>query len=79
MRSLSRPVDGEIRNVNIPPHADKLQRKAYESRREREFYSYYESFLALADTSPPLCDLNDPASVAAHRPRSSSDKALTAF
>nr|OQO21447.1 hypothetical protein B0A51_11866 [Rachicladosporium sp. CCFEE 5018] len=79
MRSLSRPLDGETRSVNIPPHSDKQQRKAYESRREREFYSYYESVLALADTAPPLCDLNDPASVAAHRPRSSNDKALTAF
>nr|OQO23743.1 hypothetical protein B0A51_08963 [Rachicladosporium sp. CCFEE 5018] len=79
MRSLSRTLDGETRSVNIPPHSAKLQRKAYESRREREFYSYYESVLSLADTAPPLCDLNDPESVASHRPRSSIDKALTAF
>ncbi|KAK6442085.1 hypothetical protein LTR95_001671 [Oleoguttula sp. CCFEE 5521] len=79
MRSVSRHPDGETRSVNIPPHSNKPQRKAYESRREREFYSYYESVLSLADTAPLLCDLNDPESVASHRPRSSSDKALTAF
>lgn len=50
-----------------------------EYRREREFYSYYAPFLSMIGGVLPLCDLNDPESVAAHRPVSSPDKALTAF
>ena len=50
-----------------------------ESRREREFYSYYEAILSLYGSRPKLCDLNDPESASSHVPISSPDKALTAF
>jgi GAF domain-containing protein len=54
------------------------KRGLYESRREREFYSYYESVLAYANTEPKFCDLHSPAAVAAHRAITSSDTTLTA-
>ncbi|KAK5674019.1 hypothetical protein LTS10_013226 [Elasticomyces elasticus] len=60
------------------PH--RIQRKqALETRREREFYRYYEPIQALTESGPPLCDLHDADSVKAHRPLSSPDRALTAF
>lgn len=51
----------------------------YESRREREFYRYYEPIRALTENGPPLCDLTDAEAVKGHRPFSSPDPALTAF
>ncbi|KAK3624184.1 hypothetical protein LTR22_024090 [Elasticomyces elasticus] len=60
------------------PH--RIQRKqALETRREREFYRYYEPIQALTESGPSLCDLDDADSVKAHRPLSSPDRALTAF
>lgn len=55
------------------------ERKLYESRREREFYAYYESVLAYANTEPKFCDLHSPEAVAAHRAITSTDTTLTAF
>jgi len=55
------------------------QRHLYEGRREREFYSYYESVLAYANTEPKFCDLHSPEAVAAHRAITSTDTTLTAF
>lgn len=57
----------------------KRKRRLYESRREREFYSYYESVLAYASSEPKFCDLNDPEAAASHLAISSSDKTLAAF
>ncbi|KAK4501312.1 hypothetical protein PRZ48_007120 [Zasmidium cellare] len=51
----------------------------YESRREREFYRYYQPIRELTKAGPPLCDLSDEKAVKAHRPFSSPDRALTAF
>ncbi|KAK3676317.1 hypothetical protein LTR78_003591 [Recurvomyces mirabilis] len=51
----------------------------YESRREREFYRYYEPIRALTGSGPQLCDLHDEAAFKAHKPYSSPDPALTAF
>ena len=45
------------------------KRKLYESLREREVYSYYESVLAYANTEPKYCDLHSTEAVAAHDPR----------
>ncbi|KAI7493856.1 hypothetical protein KC357_g880 [Hortaea werneckii] len=58
-----------------------LPRRAalYESRREREFYRYYEPIRSLTESGPPLCNLTDEQSVRDHRPFSSPDRALTAF
>lgn len=55
------------------------KQRLYESQREREFYSYYESVLAYASKEPKFCDLHDPEVAAAHRAVSSSDTTLTAF
>jgi GAF domain-containing protein len=55
------------------------ERRLYESLREREFYSYYESVLAYANTEPKFCDLHSPEAVAAHRAISSTDTTLTSF
>jgi hypothetical protein len=55
------------------------KRGLYGSRREREFYSYYESVLAYANTEPKFCDLRSPEAVAAHRVVTSSDTTRTAF
>lgn len=55
------------------------QHRAFESRREREFYAYLEPILSTSNLPVSLCDLNDPKSVESHRATSSSDKALTAF
>jgi len=55
------------------------ERQLYESRREREFYVYYESVLAYANTEPKFCDLHSPEAVAAHRAITSTDTTLTAF
>jgi GAF domain-containing protein len=55
------------------------RRKLYESRREREFYAYYESLISLYKKEPRFCNLGDPDSVASHEATSSPDKALTAF
>ncbi|KAK4961075.1 hypothetical protein LTR10_001565 [Elasticomyces elasticus] len=60
------------------PH--RIQRKqALETRREREFYRYYEPIQALTESGPSLCNLDDADSVKAHMPLSSPDRALTAF
>ena len=58
-----------------------LPRRAalYESRREREFYRYYEPIRSLTESGPPLCNLRDEQSVRDHQPFSSPDRALTAF
>lgn len=55
------------------------KQRLYESRREREFYSYFESVLAYASKEPKFCDLYDPEKAAAHKAVSSSDTTLTAF
>lgn len=55
------------------------KQRLFESRREREFYSYYESVLAYASKEPKFCDLYDPEIASAHRAVSSSDTTLTAF
>lgn len=55
------------------------KRRLYESRREREFYSYFESVLAYASKEPKFCDLCNPLAAASHRATSSSDKTLTSF
>lgn len=55
------------------------KQRLFESQREREFYSYYESVLAYASKEPKFCDLYDPEEAAAHRAVSSSDATLTAF
>lgn len=55
------------------------ERRLFESRREREFYSYYESVLAYANSEPKFCDLHSAEAVAAHRAITSSDTTLTAF
>lgn len=52
---------------------------ALESRREREFYRYYEPIRALSQSGPPFCDLHDQVAVKAHKPFSSPDAALTAL
>ncbi|WPG98689.1 Hypothetical protein R9X50_00148300 [Acrodontium crateriforme] len=59
----------------------RLSRKQslYESRREREFYRYFEPVRALSAAGPKLCDLHDESAVRAHQPVSSPDRALTAF
>ena len=58
---------------------DARKRKLHESLREREFYSYYESVLAYANTEPKYCDLHSPEAVAEHKAITSSDTTLTAF
>lgn len=55
------------------------KQRLYKSRREREFYSYFESVLAYASMEPKFCDLQDPAAAASHRAVPSSDTTLTAF
>lgn len=59
----------------------RLSRKQslYESRREREFYRYFEPVRGLSAGGPKLCDLHDESAVRAHQPVSSPDRALTAF
>jgi hypothetical protein len=58
---------------------DARKRRLFESLREREFYSYYESVLAYADSEPKFCDLHSPEAVAEHNAITSSDTTLTAF
>ncbi|KAK5723056.1 hypothetical protein LTR17_014017 [Elasticomyces elasticus] len=60
------------------PHRVQLK-QTLETKREREFYRYYEPIQSLTETGPPLCDLHNADSVKAHRPLSSPDRALTAF
>lgn len=55
------------------------KRRLYESRREREFYSYYESVLSYASSEPKFCDLKDPKALESHMAIPSADKTLTAF
>jgi GAF domain-containing protein len=55
------------------------KRRLYESRREREFYSYYESVLAYSSTEPKFCDLNCPEAAAKHTAVSPANTILTAF
>ncbi|KAK5108417.1 hypothetical protein LTR62_008304 [Meristemomyces frigidus] len=55
------------------------ERKSYENRRAREFYSYYHSVLSHCETEPKLCDLHDAESAATHQAIPSADKTLTAF
>jgi len=66
-----------------PVVVDKAQlprKKAqYESRREMEFYRYYEPIRALTESGPSVCNLRDAESVKDHQPFSSPDRALTAF
>ncbi|KAI4850508.1 hypothetical protein E4T45_05465 [Aureobasidium sp. EXF-8846] len=55
------------------------QRARLETKREHEFYSYYEPIRALATSEMDWTDLNSDEAVAKHRPKASPDKALTAF
>lgn len=55
------------------------ERKLVESRREREFYSYYESVLAYANTEPKFCDLHSLEAIVEHKAVPSADKTLTAL
>lgn len=55
------------------------ERKLVESRREREFYSYYESVLAYANTEPKFCDLHDLEAIVTHQAIASADTTLTAL
>lgn len=55
------------------------KQRLFESRREREFYSYYESVLAYASKGPKFCDLHDPVLAATHEAVCSMDTTLTAF
>lgn len=73
------PPDLTIGEQSATERRDARKRKLYESLREREFYSYYESVLAYASTEPKFCDLYSPEAVAAHRAITSSDTTLTAF
>ncbi|KAK5164669.1 uncharacterized protein LTR77_009875 [Saxophila tyrrhenica] len=50
-----------------------------ESRREREFYEYYDALEHLSDKVPQYVDITDPAALQRHVPVSSPDKALSAF
>jgi hypothetical protein len=72
-------LDGLRGHEEAKGHGDPEARKLVESRREREFYSYYESVLAYANTEPKFCDLHDPEAVAAHKAIPSADKTLTAL
>lgn len=72
-------ADPAIDGQTVSKRKDARKRQLYESLREREFYSYYESVLAYADSEPIFCDLHDPEEVAAHRAISSADTTLTAF
>ncbi|KAL1306267.1 hypothetical protein AAFC00_004356 [Neodothiora populina] len=65
-------------NMNVEDMTP-TQRARYESKREHEFYSYYEPIRALNASELAWTDLNSPEAVSAHRPSSSPDKALTAF
>ncbi|EME43404.1 hypothetical protein DOTSEDRAFT_72716 [Dothistroma septosporum NZE10] len=51
----------------------------FESKREREFYRYYQPIRELTKAGPPLCDVGNADALGAHRPFSSPDRALTAF
>ena len=64
---------------SVSERKDARKRKLFESLREREFYSYYESVLAHAHTEPKYCDLNSPEAVAEHRAIASEDATLTAL
>ena len=55
------------------------QRKRIEARREREFYTYYDSVLAHVGVQPKFCDLNEPQAAADHVPSASCDTTLTSF
>lgn len=55
------------------------ERKLVESRREREFYSYYESVLAYANTEPKFCDLHNLDAITEHKAVASADTTLTAL
>lgn len=55
------------------------KRKLYESLREREVYSYYESVLAYAHTEPRYFDLHSSEAVAEHEAVASADVTLTAL
>ena len=63
----------------VAARKDARERRLYESLRERELYSYYESVLAYANTEPKYCDLYSPEAVSEHRAITSSDTTLTAF
>lgn len=64
---------------SVSERREARKRKLFESLREREFYSYYESVLAYAQTEPQYCDLNSPEAVAEHRAVASADATLTAL
>ena len=70
---------GETTPPPPPPPPRSGDGHTFETRRQREFYSYYEAVCSLSKAPLPLCQLDDPASVDAHCPVSSADKALTAF
>ncbi|KAK5134838.1 hypothetical protein LTR08_006070 [Meristemomyces frigidus] len=65
--------------VESPRPRASRKRALYESRREREFYRYFDPIKKLTKSGPPLCDLQDEDSVKKHQPCSSPDRALTAF
>ncbi|KAM0721530.1 hypothetical protein Q7P37_002455 [Cladosporium fusiforme] len=75
---MAPPTTGSSANGRTESREARKQR-LFESRREREFYSYYESVLAYASKEPKFCDLHDPHEAAAHNAVASADTTLTAF
>jgi GAF domain-containing protein len=73
------PMTVQLSDTGSQERGIARERRLYESRREREFYTYYESVLAYANTEPKFCNLHSPEAVAAHRAITSSDTTLTAF
>ncbi|KAK5121862.1 hypothetical protein LTR85_004433 [Meristemomyces frigidus] len=83
---MVQPVAVDDPHIDQPhvPQADTTPRKSrrrqlYESRREREFYRYFEPIRALTESGPRVCNLRDEDAVKNHQPISSPDRALTAF
>jgi GAF domain-containing protein len=74
--SASGPGTGD---PTVSQRRDARKRKLYESVREREVYSYYESVLAYAHSEPKYCDLDSPEAVAEHDAVASADVTLTAL
>lgn len=50
-----------------------------ESKRERQFYSYYGPFRQMSKYGPVFCDVRDPVARKQHKPVSCPDKTLTAL
>ncbi|KAK3073530.1 hypothetical protein LTR53_004819 [Teratosphaeriaceae sp. CCFEE 6253] len=71
-------ADPKAPRDNRPQHVPRRS-ALLESRREREFYRYYEPIQALTGLGPSLCDLDDEDAMDSHQAKSSPDRALTAF